>query len=107
MANIVEPSDLISTRFVLPTSRYASSQVIRYSEQRKLTFEIYKRGEYVDSPKDKYLIITSGIEYRPDLLSYQFYGTVDFWWKILEANGMRDVFDFKTGTNIRLPNNIF
>jgi hypothetical protein len=39
-------------------------------------------------------------------MSNQAYGTPDFWWKILEVNGMKDIFEFKSGENIVIPNNI-
>jgi hypothetical protein len=40
-------------------------------------------------------------------VSLETYGVVDYWWKILEANNMKDIFDFKSGVNIRLPGSIF
>lgn len=107
MANPIEPANVVATRFVTPTSRYAEAIVIRYGETKKLTFETYKRGDYTPSPADKYTVVTKGYEYRPDLLSRKMYGTVDFWWKIMEANGIADIYDFKAGLNIRLPTNIF
>jgi len=51
------------------------------------------------------LTITKAFEFRPDLVSYKVYSTPDYWWKILEFNGMMDIFDFKNGRNIRLPSN--
>lgn len=108
MANHIQVADLPPTRFVLSTSRYSNSTVLYYGEgaNTKTCFDIYKRGVYAISPDDRYTVVTSGQEYRPDLMSRSVYGTVDYWWKILEANGMKDIFDFKVGTNIRLPNNI-
>lgn len=107
MANPIEYTNISPNKFVLPTSRYADSQVIRYSENKKITFEIYKKGSYPVNPNDRYMVISKGIEYRPDLLSKRLYGTTDFWWKILEANGIKDIYDFTAGKNIRLPANIF
>jgi hypothetical protein len=40
------------------------------------------------------------------LVSYDAYGFVDNWWRILEANQMKDVWDFKTGKTIIIPNKI-
>jgi hypothetical protein len=50
------------------------------------------------------MVITPGVEYRPDLVSYDKYGTPNSWWMILEANGMKDIWDFKSGKTIMLPN---
>jgi hypothetical protein len=53
------------------------------------------------------MIIPPQFEYRPDRLSYELYGTVDLWWKIMEANDIKDIFDFKAYLNIRIPSNIY
>lgn len=107
MANPIQVTNVPATRFVNTASRYANSVVILYSEANKTTFEIYKRGTYLPSTNDKYTVITKGQEYRPDLLSRTVYGTVDYWYKLLEANGMSDILEFKAGVNIKVPGNIF
>ena len=107
MANQVEVSNLPASKFVLPSSRYINSAVEYYTERKLVTFETYKRGTYTPSSDDQFYVIEKGYEYRPDLISNRKYGTVDFWWKIMEANGMSDILEFKAGTNIVLPNNIF
>lgn len=107
MANFIEYTAIPAKTFVTPTSRYADSRVIYYTENRYLTFETYKRKQQAESGSDMFMIVPKSKEYRPDLVSRDAYGTVDFWWKILEANGLADVYDFKAGTNVRLPKNIF
>lgn len=107
MANYIESSSINPNNFVTPTSRYINSEVIYYSENRFLTFETYKRPESQDSPDDMYMVIPAGKRFRPDLVSKSVYGTVDFWWKIMEVNGIHDIIDFDTGVNIRLPRNIY
>jgi hypothetical protein len=107
MANYIEPANIKADRFVTPTSRYADSTVYYYTENKLITFETYKRNSIPESASDKYTVIKKSMEYRPDLMSKAAYGTVDFWWKILEANGMKDIMEFKTGVNIRLPQNIY
>lgn len=92
---------------VTASSRYAESTILRYGDAARLTFEIYKKTFAQESPIDKVAVIPPGLEYRPDLMSNQAYGTPDFWWRILEVNGMMDVFDFKAGKTIRIPDNIF
>jgi len=84
-------------------SRYAKSKAIYYGEQKTLTFETYLKTEYIPTGKENITIISKGVEYRPDLVSYDYYGHVDNWWKIMEANGMKDIWDFKAGTTIILP----
>ena len=99
-----EPED-----YVPRTSRYSESQVIYYTinDLTYLTFSTYKREERANSPRDKFSTMPTGMEYRPDLVSQEAYGTPDFWWKILEANKIKDVFEFKAGKTIRIPDAIF
>lgn len=103
MANSIEPSGIPSVQFVTPTSRYRDSSVEYYSDRKLITFEIYKRKPFVPNQADMFMVIGQGHEYRPDLVSSKAYGMPDFWWKIMEANNMFDVFDFKAGVNIRIP----
>lgn len=97
---------LVATDYVIPSSRYIASAVGYYGPQKKITFAIYQRKEILEQPNDKYMVITAGVEYRPDLVSNLVYGTVDFWWAILQANNIADIIDFKAGRTIRLPNAI-
>ncbi len=77
-----------------------------YSEDKFITFETYKRKYNAPSPEDQWLEITPAVAYRPDLVSYEIYGAPDFWWRIMEFNGMKDILEFKPGANIRLPGGI-
>jgi hypothetical protein len=107
MANYTNSTKIDAKRFVPVTSRYSDMSVIYYTEKNLLTFKIYKKTQIPIDKKDKYYVITAGTEYRPDLVSQRAYGTVDFWWKIMEANEIKDVFDFKAGLNIRIPDAVF
>jgi hypothetical protein len=108
MPNSSKPTDLRPRDgFVSGLSRYADAKIIYYGANNVLTFTTYKKKPYPVSASDRYSVIPPGMEYRPDLVSRQAYGVVDFWWKIMEANGISDVFDFKAGLNIRLPADIY
>jgi hypothetical protein len=107
MANEIIYTDLRAERFVAQTSRYIDSKVLYYGPQHLITFNTYKRRTYPPNAKDRFMIITKNREYRPDLVSFEEYGTVSFWWKIMEANGMKDILEFEAGKNIRLPGNVF
>ena len=110
MANHIEESDINAKRFVPVSSRYANSKVLYYTERKLLTFATYKKDQNKEqentSLKTKYYVVSSGMEYRPDLVSLKAYGTPDFWWKIMEYNNIKDIFDFKAGTNLILPNSL-
>lgn len=99
----IDYSPVPASHIVASGSRYERSQVIYYGEQRFLTFEIYVRKKYSPSNSEEVMVVTKGVEYRPDLVSYDYYGYPDNWWRILEVNGMKDIFEFKAGTTILLP----
>ena len=108
MSNQIVKTDLKPIDgYVAGSSRYSTSSIVYYGDLRKITFPIYHRRTFVPTANDMIMVITAGTEYRPDLVSKEMYGTVDFWWKIMEANGIYDIFDFKTGVNIRLPANMY
>lgn len=90
-------------RMVSGFSRYVGQNVIYYGEGKFLTFDTYIRKPYKPTGKEKIMVIKKGIEYRPDLVSYDVYGIPDAWWRILQANGMKDVWEFKAGVTIRIP----
>lgn len=107
MTVIIEPAGVTIGRLTKGISRYRDQNPIYYGEHRLLTFDTYNRKPYKVVGDEKVMLITKGVEYRPDLVSYDVYGVPDAWWKILEANGMKDIFDFKAGTTILLPKDIF
>lgn len=107
MANPIEYTNINPTTYVTVSSRYVNSRVIYYGQLRRITFTTYKKHDIPEAPTDRFAVIPAGMEYRPDRMSQEYYGTPDFWWKILEANGITDIFDFKTGKTVRLPSNIF
>lgn len=103
MANKIEYTNIKAERFVTPTSRYKESKVLYYSDEKIITFETYKKKKYEGDGQDQVTVIPVSMQYRPDLLSKKKYGTVDFWWKIMEVNGIKDIIDFKAGKTILLP----
>ena len=103
MAQPIEESQITAVEIVSHGSRYRESKVIYYGEKRFVTFEMYIRKEYLPTGHENIAVISKGIEYRPDLASYEYYGYPDNWWRILEANKMKDVWEFKAGTTIILP----
>lgn len=110
MANKITKTEILPSELVDSLSRYLNSEVIYYGKNNLLTFTTYKRQDAeTDQSQDRFTVITPGNEYRPDKLSSQAYGAPDLWWKIMEANGIYDIWDFKAGINIRLPSdaNIF
>jgi len=104
MANSIEYSTtLLASDYVVTTSRYINSPVVYYGSQKKITFSIYQRKPIPVTPDDRYVTINAGYEYRPDLVSYKAYGIPDYWYLILQANNINDVYGFKNGLTVRIP----
>lgn len=103
MANPIITTFIPASKMVISTSRYSRSKVIHYGVDNKITFTIYRREDMGFSPYDKYYEIEPKYEFRPDELSRYFYGVPDYWWKLMEMNGMKDILEFRTGRNIRIP----
>lgn len=106
MTQFIELSKLRADSIVPITSRYANQSVIYYGEKRILTFDTYNKRKYNFDGNEKVMLITKGIEYRPDLVSYDVYGFVSNWWRILEVNNMKDIWEFKSGKTIIIPNRV-
>ena len=99
-------SNIKASEVVSASSRYINQRVYYYGARKLVTFETYKRTPYVINGTEKVMLITKGVEYRPDLVSYDFYGFTDAWWRILQANNMYDIYDFKAGVTIMLPGSV-
>ncbi len=106
MTVLIEPAIPTSQRLTKGISRYRSQTPIYYGENRILTFDLYKRQKYIPNGQERIMLITKGTEYRPDLVAWDIYGASELWWKILEANNIKDVYDFKAGKTIILPDSI-
>ncbi len=99
----MEYSLVPAKKILVSGSRYLEQKVIYYGENRTLTLDIYKRKPYTVTGREKIMVITKGVEYRPDLVSYDVYGFTDNWWRIMEVNKISDIIDFKAGRTIILP----
>ena len=103
MTTPIEITNKRPQSFVSAQSRYLEQNVIYYGEQKFITFDTYIKTPYEPDGNESVMVITKGVEYRPDLVSFDVYGFPDAWWKILEANSIKDVFDFVAGKTIIIP----
>ena len=107
MANIkIEYPDppISPTSYVAASSRYVDSTVVYWSERKILTFKTYQRRTYNFDGNETKAVVKKNEEYRPDKMAYRVFGDPALWWVLMEANGIWDVFDFKSGLNITIPN---
>lgn len=106
MANKIKPSGLLASAFVDFSSRYINSKVLYYGDDNLTTFETYKRPGLRLTKSDRFYLITASTQFRPDLVSNLAYSDPSYWWKIMEANQMKDISEFKQGVTIRIPASI-
>ena len=99
----IETTTIRPESFVSAQSRYLNQNVIYYGENRFITFDTYIKKPYEADGDEQVMVITKGVEYRPDLVSFDLYGFPDAWWRILEANSIKDVFEFVAGKTIMIP----
>jgi len=65
-----------------------------------------KNVQVYPNTNDTYFTVTSNYQHRPDLLSFDLYGTTGYWWvfAMRNPNIIQDpVYDLVTGINIYLP----
>jgi len=83
-------------------SPWSKTNIIDDSILDLITF----RNLYPD-PFDEVYTIPTEFDERPDLCSYQMYGTAKYWW-IFAARNPNDIIDpirdFSAGIKIRIPN---
>jgi len=91
-------------------SRYSIFSPNFLSFKNKSTKEIVSSPEWnaycnqLISEPARVLIVPAGFEGRPDLISYEVYGIVDYWWVICAANNIIDPFEqLLAGKQIRIP----
>lgn len=86
-------------------SRYRNSTVTSVETSEGLqNYTVLKLP--IDVPEtefDFYVEIDSTNEYRPDMLSFQVYGTPDFGWAIMEVNNVRSFKGLTLRTRLRIP----
>jgi hypothetical protein len=105
----IQPTNIPASQYVDGSSRYINSNVIYYNTniEKYITFETYKKVAIPVSPNDIFTVLNKKYEYRPDLLANDVYQDPRLWWKILQANNIMDIYNFKAGLNIRIPALVF
>jgi hypothetical protein len=86
-------------------SRYRNSTITSVTTSEGLqNYTILKLPIQVPETEfDFYVSIDSSNEYRPDMLSYQVYGTPDYGWALMEINTLRSFKDLKLQARLRIP----
>jgi hypothetical protein len=88
-----------------PNSRYYNSTITSVTTDNGLeNYTILKLPISVpETDGDFYIEIDSTNEFRPDMLSFQVYGTPDFGWAIMEVNTLLSFKDLYIRNRLRIP----
>lgn len=87
-----------------PTSLYASTPQV-YNYLPYLDFW-NSQVAIIPNENDTFFIVSKNYQYRPDLLSYDLYGTTGYWWVFALRNPdvlLDPIYDLVAGINIYLP----
>ena len=85
-------------------SRYRNKRIITLFDGTTFIEFIRKSMLYTNiSPDDQYYFTSAGKKLRPDLLSYELYGTPIFYWIILSNNNLVSSLQMKTNLTLRVP----
>src|SRR5574343_529251 len=88
----------------IPDSRSRLVDLVIYEYDGKLFYETYDRPSVeTNSFNDKIHVVQMGEEKNFPLISFLYYGTVELWWLIAEANDIGDPFDVHAGDTLVIP----
>lgn len=87
-------------------AKYRQSSPYYKTTQNNLYLDLLTIRPVPAEPDDFLYAIENQYKHRPDLLSYDLYGTPKLWWVFVQRNMniIKDpIFDFEPGTKIYLP----
>jgi hypothetical protein len=83
------------------TSRYKGAIVTTENEAQYILLK--KLIQVPLTTEDFYITLDQGNALRPDIISNQVYGTVDYGWAIMEVNNIRNFLELEVGVRLRIP----
>lgn len=87
-------------------TNYRSTSPYSKTPQSSWYLDIMEPINIVPDETDDFIVVEAKYENRPDLLSYDLYGTTDYWWVFMvrNMNEIKDpIFDLKAGMTIFVP----
>lgn len=87
---------------------YPASSPYYTTPQTSWNIGLYQNRAVPTSSDDEFVTIEPKYHLRPDLLSYDLYGSWRYWWVFMvrNLNVIRDpIWDFQSGTSIWIPTN--
>ena len=87
----------------MSTVQYKNSSPYATTDQASWYLGVLNFRPIPRATTDKFIVVQGKYNERPDLLSYDLYGTSDYWWTfmILNPDVLKDpIYDFTTGIQI-------
>ena len=93
-------------------SKRSTSTLNRYKNKITLTtisgitsYEFIRKSQLYLEPRsdDQYYFVDASKRYRPDVISYEMYGTPVLYWVILSCNNLSSPLEVKTNMTLRIP----
>ena len=86
-------------------SRYRGSTVTQVDRNGEVVEYVLLRKplNLPETDEDRYMVIDQANQFRPDILSFQMYGSPDFGWAIMEVNEIRSFVELGLGIRLRIP----
>lgn len=85
-------------------SRYRNKRILTLFDNTTFIEFIRRDMIYTEvAPTDQYYFVPAGKKTRPDLLSYELYGTPIFYWVILADNNLVSPLQMRTNLTLRVP----
>jgi hypothetical protein len=89
---------------VIASNRYDTKATLITNDGEYTRTLKYEELYAAPSDTDLYIAVDITNQYDPFKISYQYYGTVNYYWVILSANNLFSMFDLVEGLTIRIPN---
>lgn len=86
-------------------NRYKKKFLIEVNEPKNVQLSFFRKSDMTldIQDSDSFFYIDAKYAYRPDLISYNIYGSPLYYWAILAANNMKSFWDMEPGLTIRIP----
>ena len=85
-----------------PSNRYQGKVLISNSRGQRIQF-IQKRWFPKVSDTDTLIYVDMKYQYRPDVISVDYFNTPLYAWAIMAANGIRSIWQLEAGQFIKIP----
>jgi hypothetical protein len=92
----------------MPQVQYSRSSVYAQTPQNNFALGYWQPPNLAPSVSDQFLVLSQKYRHRPDLLSFDLYGTPRLWWvfQMINPDVIRDpIYDMQPGIELRAPSN--